>query len=77
MRYPALELGVGMMFALVALVVRPLLVPVFLAATSGGIATATAWLIHGSFDRKIAATSTAFVAVIAVATAGVGAVASI
>ncbi len=70
LRYPALELGVGTVFALVALLAPALAVPVLLVTATGLIATATAWLMHGRPSGKIAAVSGVSVVVFAIGTVG-------
>ena len=53
-RYPALELGVGVVFGLIAGLARPTVVPVLLVTSAGVIATASSWLMHGRFSGRVA-----------------------
>ena len=72
LRYPALELGVGTVFALVARFAPALAVPFLLVTASGLIATATAWLMYGRPSGKIAVVSGVSIVVFALGTVGAG-----
>lgn len=76
LRYPALELVVGMVFGVIAAFARPLHVPVLLAAAAGLIATFAALGIHRRFPARIASVSATLVLLIAGATGVVGLLAS-
>lgn len=71
LRYPALELGVGMVFVVVAFLAPPLAVPVLLVTATGLIAMVTAWLMHRRFSREIVAWSVLLVGLVALATVAV------
>lgn len=75
-RYPALELGVGVAFGGIASLVRPLYVPMSLAVMTGVTALAVAWAIHRRLSRSIATVSAIVVIIAAFATAGVALLAS-
>ena len=75
-RYPMLELVVGAVFGLVALLARPLVVPVLLVTATGVIATVTAWMIHGRPSGKVAGVGALLIVLITAGTVGVGSIIS-
>lgn len=58
----------GVLFAVVGVVIRPILVPVGLAAVSGFAATIVAWRLRGRFSSNISTASAVIVGVVAGAT---------
>ena len=70
-RYPVLELVVGIGFGFVGLVARPLYVPVLLAVVASVVAAVEAWRLHRRSALRLVAASAALVALSCVVTLAV------